>query len=188
MAADKAAADKSRSKFLSLVLRHDPGSIGLTLDPAGWADIDALLAAAARAGVAMDRDDLARIVAESDKQRFTLSQDGLRIRAAQGHSVAVELGLEPLAPPAILYHGTATKALAAILAEGLRPMARRQVHLSLDRETAERVGRRHGKAAVLQVDAAGMQAAGHRFFRAENGVWLVDAVPPTALTVLSDTD
>lgn len=174
--------DVAASKFLSLVLRHDPGAAGLALDPAGWAEVDDVLAGAARAGIALDREALDRIVAESDKKRFSVSADGRRIRAAQGHSVPVELGLAPGVPPDRLYHGTAIDNLDAILAEGLKPMARRQVHLSRDRETALRVGGRHGKPVVLVIDAATMAAQGHLFVQAENGVWLTDHVPPSALS------
>ena len=162
------------SKHLSKVLRHAPDSIGLSLDANGWADVDELLA---RSPLCRDRATLEKIVATNDKQRFLLSADGARIRANQGHSVAVDVELTPQAPPAILYHGTAARTLPLIREGGLRPMRRLHVHLSADRETAERVGRRHGRPSVLEVDAEGMAAAGHAFFRSENGVWLCEAVP-----------
>src|SRR5215472_2335524 len=111
------------SKFLSFVLRHKPEAIGLELDTEGWAAIDDLLAKANAAGTRFVRDDLLHVVATSDKKRFSLSADGLRIRAAQGHSVSVELGLPPKTPPAVLYHGTATRFVAAILSEGLKPQS-----------------------------------------------------------------
>jgi putative RNA 2'-phosphotransferase len=168
---------KEISKFLSYVLRHAPESIGLGLDANGWADVDELLAKATNAGRRIDLDTLRAVVAESDKQRFTLSEDGRRIRAAQGHSVAVDLDLAPSEPPPLLYHGTATRNLAAIRAEGLKPGRRQQVHLSLDPETARKVGARHGSPTVLTVDAAAMHRDGHAFFRADNGVWLTDSVP-----------
>jgi putative RNA 2'-phosphotransferase len=166
------------SKFLSKVLRHAPESVGLTLDGAGWADVDALLAAARGAGVALDRATLDRVVGENDKQRFALSADGRRIRASQGHSVRVELGLRPQAPPEVLYHGTAGRNLESIRRDGLRPGRRTHVHLSEDEEMAVAVGRRHGRPVVLRVLAGQMHAAGHTFYRSENGVWLADAVPP----------
>ena len=166
------------SRFLSKVLRHAPESVGLRLDGAGWVEVDALLAAAARAGVALDRAALERVVAENDKQRFALSPDGLRIRASQGHSVPVELGLEPRTPPGLLFHGTADRNVEAIRREGLRPGRRTHVHLSLDPETAVAVGRRHGRPVVLRVHAGRMHAAGHAFYRSDNGVWLTAAVPP----------
>lgn len=166
------------SKFLSLVLRHQPQTIGLTLDAQGWVEVDTLLAAAQRHGVRIERATLERIVATSDKQRFALSADGRQIRANQGHSVAVDLGLAPLAPPDQLYHGTATHALDAIRREGLRKRSRQHVHLSPDPVTAEKVGRRHGRPVILVVRSGAMAADGLVFFRSANGVWLTDHVPP----------
>lgn len=171
------------SKFLSYVLRHAPESIGLSLNANGWADVDELLARAGQAGRHIDAATLRAVVAESDKQRFTLSEDGRRIRAVQGHSVAVNLGLEPVAPPAHLYHGTATRNLNAILADGLKPGRRQQVHLSPDPDTARKVGARHGKPVVLVVDAARMHGDGLSFYRADNGVWLTDCVPELYLSL-----
>jgi len=166
------------SKFLSLVLRHDPGKIGVTLDDAGWTDVAALLTACAAQGVVITREELAQIVATSDKQRFALSPDGTRIRANQGHSVEVDLELPPATPPARLYHGTVAGVLPAIRAEGLTKQARHHVHLSADLETATRVGGRRGKPVVLVIRADEMAAAGHVFFCSANGVWLTDHVPP----------
>ena len=169
------------SKFLSFVLRHKPDEIGLTLGAEGWASIDELVEKANAAGTKFDRPDLLGVVASSDKKRFSLSADGLNIRAAQGHSVSVELGLPPQQPPSILYHGTATRFVEAILSEGLRPQARQQVHLSSDEETALRVGQRHGKPHIFKIDAGGMYLKGFKFYRADNGVWLTDHVPPEFL-------
>lgn len=166
------------SKFLSLVLRHEPARIGITLDDAGWTDVAALLAACAAHGVPLTRDELAEIVASSDKQRFALSADGTRIRANQGHSVQVELGLTPVEPPTSLYHGTVDAALSSIREHGLVKGARHHVHLSADVETATKVGTRRGKPVILIVQAEAMAAAGHTFYRSDNGVWLVDHVPP----------
>ena len=171
----------ARSKLLSLVLRHAPERAGVTLDPRGWVEVEALLAGLAAQGEGMSRAELEAIVRDSDKKRFTLSPDGERIRAAQGHSVGVELGLPDLAPPETLFHGTAERSLAAILEQGLRPGARRKVHLSADRDTARRVGGRHGRPVVLTVAAGAMQREGLRFQQAENGVWLTDGVPPAYL-------
>ncbi len=171
------------SKFLSFVLRHKPDAIGLTLSADGWVNIDELIEKAAAAGTRFERDDLLHVVVTSDKKRFSVSEDGLRIRAAQGHSISVELGLMPQEPPAVLYHGTATRFLDSIRSQGLKPQARRQVHLSIDEATAQRVGQRHGKPIVLRVNARAMHAAGVRFYRADNGVWLTDEVPPEFLTV-----
>ena len=173
--------DVKLSKFLSLVLRHQPEAIGLALDGQGWAGIDDLIAKANAAGTRFGREDLLRVVAESDKKRFSLSADIDRIRAAQGHSVSVELGLAAEEPPPVLYHGTATRFVEAILSEGLKPQARQQVHLSSDEATAQRVGQRHGKPHIFKVDAGGMHAKGFKFFRADNGVWLTDHVPPEFL-------
>ncbi len=166
------------SKFLAMVLRHDPGAVGIALDEAGWADADELIAACGRAGRPLTRAELDHVVAVNDKKRFAFSDDGRRIRASQGHSVAVDLGLPAVEPPAVLYHGTAARTVPTVLREGLRPMARQDVHLSADVATAVRVGSRHGRPAVIEVDAAGLAAAGHLFRRSANGVWLTDAVPP----------
>jgi putative RNA 2'-phosphotransferase len=165
------------SKALSYVLRHRPSSIGVELDGAGWVGIADLLAAFARSGRVIPRDLLDRVVAGTDKRRFEV--DGDRIRAAQGHSVPVALGLTPVTPPDLLYHGTSARFLDSIRAQGLRRGRRHDVHLSPDAETARRVGaRRAGPTVVLRIDAAGMHRAGHVFYRAANGVWLTAAVPP----------
>ncbi|KIC12990.1 RNA 2'-phosphotransferase [Leisingera sp. ANG-M1] len=165
---------KQISKFLSYLLRHNPGDLGLEMDRHGWVHVEDILA---KADQPLTRQQIEETVRTSSKQRFSLSADGARIRANQGHSFPVDLGLEAIAPPDILYHGTAKKNLAVILAEGLQPMERQHVHLSLDQETARAVGSRHGKPVVLQVDAARMQAEGHAFFLSANGVWLCLSVP-----------
>jgi putative RNA 2'-phosphotransferase len=176
------------SKFLSLVLRHDPSSIGITLDEAGWTDVDALLAAAARHGVRLTRDELRALVASSDKQRFALSPDGARIRANQGHSVEVDLQLPPREPPAQLYHGTVEPALEGIRELGLLRGSRHHVHLSLDLATATKVGRRRGEPVILTIRAADMHAAGYAFFCSENGVWLTEQVPPRFIVFPGEAD
>lgn len=170
-----------QSRFLSRVLRHSPGAIGLTLDEAGWADIDALLQQARAHGVQLDRAALDEIVATNDKQRYAYDEAARRIRANQGHSLDVDLGLVPVEPPARLYHGTATRYLQAIMRDGLHRGRRQHVHLSTDADTARRVGARHGMPAVLGIRAHAMHAAGHVFLRSQNGVWLVDSVPRTFL-------
>ena len=172
------------SKRLSFVLRHRPDSVGLLLDAAGWADVDALLAALAAHGLPLTREDLDRVVAGNDKRRFAYDGTGTRIRASQGHSVPVALGYAAQPPPAVLFHGTAVRTLPAVLAEGLRPGRRHAVHLSADEATARAVGERRGRSAVLRVDAAGLAASGAVVTRSANGVWLVDAVPPRYLTVV----
>ena len=174
---------KEISKFLSYVLRHAPGSIGIELDSQGWVGVDDLLRQAAKSGKQLTREQLREIVDTNEKKRFTLSEDGVRIRAAQGHSVAVDLGLERRQPPAMLYHGTATRFLDSILGEGLKPGSRQKVHLSRDEATAVAVGQRHGKPVVLHVDAGRMHSDGFEFWQAENGVWLTDAVPPQYISV-----
>ncbi|VTS05583.1 RNA 2'-phosphotransferase [Tuwongella immobilis] len=175
-------AHVSMSKFLSLVLRHQPQTIGLSLDANGWADVDELLTRANQHGKRISRELLEAIVRDNDKQRFAFNDDRTRIRANQGHSVSVDLELTPKTPPELLYHGTATRFVASIRAQGLLPRSRQQVHLSADEATAIAVGKRHGKPAVLIVAAAEMHAAGHAFFQADNGVWLTDTVPPQFLS------
>jgi putative RNA 2'-phosphotransferase len=166
-----------RSKFLSLVLRHQPEKIGITLDAAGWVSVRELLDACGRHGVALTREQLDEVVATSDKKRFAFSDDALRIRANQGHSVEVELGYTPLAPPDVLFHGTVDRFLASIHEKGLIKGERHHVHLSADEETAAKVGQRRGKPVILKINAAKMHGAGHVFYRSENGVWLTDHVP-----------
>ncbi len=165
------------SKWVALRLRHNPAGIGLTLDAAGWAAVDELIAASARHGVSFDRAALDHVVDSNDKRRFEYDASGIRIRARQGHSIEVELGYPDTAPPALLYHGTAGRFLPEIRRSGLLPMARHDVHLSADRETAHTVGARHGKPVVLTVDAAQMAADGHTFRVTGNGVWLTATVP-----------
>lgn len=166
------------SKFLSLILRHAPETIGLSLDANGWAEVGQLLALAASHGTAISRAQLDAVVANDSKTRYAFSTDGLRIRANQGHSLAaVDIDLPPATPPAVLYHGTASRFVDAIREQGLRPGSRNHVHLSATEETAVSVGSRHGKPVVLVIDTAAMHAQGHVFYLAANGVWLTDAVP-----------
>ncbi|HSD83987.1 MAG TPA: RNA 2'-phosphotransferase [Anaerolineae bacterium] len=165
------------SKFLSLVLRHQPAKIGLELDAQGWADVDELLRKANQHGVAVTRDLLQQVVAQDDKQRFAFNADGTRLRASQGHSIKIDLGLEPIVPPARLYHGTATRFIESIRRKGLLRSRRDYVHLSADEATARKVGARHGEPIVLGIQAREMHAAGLCFYRSANGVWLTDHVP-----------
>ena len=174
-------SDQELSKYLSWILRHRPDAVGLVLDDAGWVDIDMLLTACATHGRPLGRDQLEALVRASDKQRFAIDAAGQRIRANQGHSLPIDLQLQPAEPPAELYHGTVARFLASIRKTGLQRGQRHHVHLAADRATAERVGARRGDAVILRVAAARMQADGHRFWRSANGVWLVDAVPPAYL-------
>ncbi len=165
------------SKFLSLVLRHKPETIGITLDENGWTDVSVLIEKVNAHGMALDRTQLQHIVDTNPKKRFALNDTGYKIRASQGHSVNIELGYVPKEPPAILYHGTSETALASILATGLEKRSRQHVHLSADKETAMKVGQRHGKPVVLEVLAAKMYQDRFIFFLSDNGVWLTSAVP-----------
>lgn len=171
------------SKFLSLVLRHEPGKIGIQLDSAGWVEVDELLRACAAHQFPFSRDELNLVVATNDKKRFAFSEDGKRIRANQGHSVEVELQYEPSVPPEILYHGTADRFLASIQQNGLIKGNRHHVHLSTDLDTAMSVGQRHGKPLVFRVLAGEMHRSGHQFFVSANGVWLADHIPANFLQI-----
>jgi putative RNA 2'-phosphotransferase len=173
------------SKLLAGVLRHNPGKIGVELDAAGWVDVDVLLAALARHGRRVGRSRLDYVVEHNNKKRFEYDASGTRIRASQGHSVPVDLGYESRVPPETLFHGTATRSLDSIFSEGLKPGRRHHVHLSVDIETATKVGSRHGKPAVLVVAAARMHETGHEFFRSTNGVWLTEHVAPQYLSSTS---
>jgi len=166
------------SKFLSLVLRHEPERVGLKLGEAGWVGVEELLRAVNANGVTLTLEQLEHIVATSDKKRFALSEDGQRIRASQGHSVEVDLQYPPLTPPEILYHGTATRFLDDIRRHGLQRMGRHDVHLSAETKLTFQVGGRHGKPALLTIRAGDMHRAGFVFRCSANGVWLVEHVPP----------
>lgn len=170
------------SKYLSRHLRHEPERLGLTLEPGGWVDVDDLLAACSRHNMTLSRTELDEVVTNNSKQRFSFDESGRKIRANQGHSVDVDLQLAPSNPPEVLYHGTGHRTVEAIRRDGLRKMARHHVHLSADVPTARVVGARHGRPHIFAVDAAGMKREGHIFYRSENGVWLVDEVPPAYLT------
>jgi putative RNA 2'-phosphotransferase len=167
------------SKFLSLVLRHKPEEIGIRLDGAGWVPVAELLNACHKYGFSLKEEELQQVVRSNDKQRFAFSEDGLRIRASQGHSVEVELAYQPLTPPEILYHGTATRYLDSIKEQGLVKGKRHHVHLSSDEATAVKVGARHGKAVVLIIESMQMHKDGFVFYQSENGVWLTEKVPIT---------
>ena len=165
------------SKYLSKHLRHQPERLGLSLPPGGWVGVDVLLEACARQRFPVTRKELDEVVVRNNKQRFAFDDAGTRIRANQGHSVAVDLQLEPTTPPDVLDHGTGHQAADEIARSGLFKMGRHHVHLSLDVDTARAVGSRHGRPVIFVVDAAAMSRAGHLFYVSANGVWLVDRVP-----------
>lgn len=165
------------SKFLSLVLRHKPERIRLKLDRNGWADVEELIAKARQAGVQLDKEILRQVVAQNDKKRFAFNEEATRIRASQGHSISIDLDLTLVIPPENLYHGTATRFLGSIKAEGLLPRGRHHVHLSGDEKTARSVGKRHGKPVVLVIKSGEMAKQGFKFYQSANGVWLTDKVP-----------
>lgn len=175
------------SKFLSYVLRHQPDSIGLSLDENGWADIDQLISCAAANGKNISRDLLEEVVTTNDKQRFIFSDDKQRIRANQGHSIKVDLNLASQTPPDVLYHGTASRFMHTINQQGLQARNRHHVHLSAEQATAFSVGTRHGVPVVLNIDAKRMHADGLLFYQADNGVWLTDAVLPKYFSVLQSS-
>lgn len=173
------------SKFISKCLRHEPGALGLVLEPGGWVPIEDLLTNSTTAGFTFTRDELDHVVRICEKQRFAIDTSRTKIRANQGHSTDVELQLERAEPGAELYHSTAERNVESILRDGLLKMVRHHVHLSADLATAKKVGVRHGKPVVLVVDASKMLSDGHVFFRSANGVWLVDHVPPGYLRILA---
>ena len=167
---------KKVSKFLSFILRHKPDEIGLELDEEGWTSVDELIELANKNGNKLTREIIYEVVRTNDKQRFALSKDKNRIRANQGHSIDINLKLEPQIPPDTLYHGTATRFLDSIKEQGLKSASRQHVHLSFDKETATSVGTRHGKPIVLNVNSKQMYSDGIEFYRSENGVWLTQFV------------
>ena len=165
------------SKFLSLVLRHKPETIGLTLDRQGWAEVDTLIKLAKKKNLKINKLILEKVVANNDKKRFCFNEDKTKIRANQGHSITVDLALEPKQPPKYLFHGTATRFIDSIATKGLLKQQRNHVHLSADKSTAIKVGQRHGKPVILKIQAQRMYDAGFTFFLSDNQVWLTDRVP-----------
>lgn len=176
------------SKYLSKHLRHQPERIGLKLAPGGWVCVDELLAACAKHQFSINRAELDEVVARNDKKRFSFDSTGTLIRANQGHSIDVDLQLEPTVPPDVLYHGTGHGAVESILRTGLGKMSRHHVHLSTDMATARAVGARHGRPVIFAVDAAAMHKAGYAFYCSANKVWLVDHVPPEYLVNTTATN
>jgi len=173
---------KSISKFLSLVLRHQPEKIGLSLDENGWADVTELLQLSTNANVKFTLEDLINVVHENDKQRFVFSEGNTKIRANQGHSISIDLALNAIVPPNTLYHGTALGNLPSILKEGIKKQKRQHVHLSEDMDTAIKVGSRHGKPVVLCINTIQMYHDGAHFYKSENNVWLTDFVDAKYIT------
>lgn len=173
------------SKYMSLILRHKPEVIGIKLDAHGWADVNALLAGISKK-YPINRDILEEIVRSDEKQRYSFSEDGTKIRANQGHSIQVDVELTLIEPPETLYHGTAQRFAASIEAQGLLPQKRLYVHLSPDPETAEKVGRRHGEPVIYLVAAGQMYRDGYLFYQSANGVWLTKVVPAPYLKHLEE--
>ncbi len=171
------------SKYLSRHLRHRPDSIGIQLAPGGWVPVSELLDACQKYNFPFQLAELKQVVAQNDKQRFSFDSTGTLIRANQGHSVEIDLQLEAVIPPDILYHGTSIGAVNSILKEGISKMSRNHVHLSIDIQTARKVGSRHGIPAIFIVDATAMCSDRHTFYCSENGVWLVDFVPQNYLRI-----
>ena len=167
---------KETSKYMSLILRHKPEVIGITLDEHGWANVDELIEGISRTHEC-SMDILEEIVRTDEKQRYSFNEDKTLIRANQGHSIPVDVELEETLPPEELWHGTATKYEASIDEQGLIPKSRLYVHLSRDRETAVKVGQRHGKPVLYIVKAGEMSRDGYKFYLSKNGVWLTKEVP-----------
>jgi len=177
---------KKISKKLSLVLRHEPSAIGITLDECGWADVETLLEKLGIHGLPTSIETLEQVVRDNDKQRFSFNEDKTKIRANQGHSIEVDLGMEAKVPPETLYHGTASRFLNSIRSTGLEKRSRQHVHLSGEHETATKVGSRHGRPVIILVAAKAMHDAGHPFYLSKNGVWLTDKVSTEFITNLED--
>lgn len=175
--------DKKRiGKFLSLVLRHDPAKIGIELDENGWANVKELIEKCKKHRCHFSFDDLVEIVETNDKQRYSFNEKRNKIRANQGHSIDIDLALSPVEPPEFLYHGTATRFLSSIMEEGIVKGSRQHVHLSEDKETATKVGSRHGKATILTIMTGKMHRDGILFYQSDNGVWLTDYVDVKYIT------
>ncbi|MDR2954317.1 MAG: RNA 2'-phosphotransferase [Prevotella sp.] len=169
---------KRIGKFLSLVLRHEPQKIGIRLDENGWADVQELIQKCAMHRVNFTMAELEEIVATNDKKRYSFNEDKTRIRANQGHSIEIDLTLSPVEPPEFLYHGTADRFYTSMMSEGIKKMSRQHVHLSKDKETAHKVGSRHGRPIILTILAKQMYHDGIEFFQSDNEVWLTDFIDP----------
>lgn len=174
------------SVFLSLVLRHKPDAAGIQLDEHGWANVNELIDGVNSTGRRIDRESLERIVVTDEKGRYSFNEDKTLIRANQGHSVVVDVELKEQEPPEFLYHGTAERFMENILTKGLKPMNRLYVHLSKDKETAVKVGKRHGKPVILKVHSGKMYKAGNKFYLSENGVWLTKSVSAEYFSIVEE--
>lgn len=169
--------DKKRiGKFLSLVLRHSPETIDIELDENGWANVQELIEKCKKHRYHFSKEDLIEIVETNDKKRYSFNDTQNKIRANQGHSISIDLALTPVEPPEFLYHGTATRFLPSIMEQGIIKGSRQHVHLSKDKETATKVGSRHGKPAILTIMSGKMYKDGILFYQSDNGVWLTDYV------------
>ncbi|MBQ9479914.1 MAG: RNA 2'-phosphotransferase [Selenomonadaceae bacterium] len=178
---------ESLSKFLSLVLRHKPETIGVTLDAHGWVDVDKLINGCRKVGKNISAVLLERVVIENDKMRFSFNANKTKIRANQGHSRAVDVELEEMTPPLFLYHGTLARNEKSIMESGLSKMKRLHVHLSVDVKTARKVAaRRVGASLICKIDSGSMARDGFKFYQSVNGVWLTDHVPPQYITILRE--
>ncbi|MCK5903063.1 MAG: RNA 2'-phosphotransferase [Cocleimonas sp.] len=171
-------------KFISLILRHHPENINLSLDPSGWVSVDQLLRGMQQQGHAITQEQLEELVAGNDKQRYGFNADKTRIRANQGHSVKIDLQLESIKPPDLLYHGTASRFMKAIQQQGLQKLRREHVHLSTDKNTAWNIGSRHGLPIILKIYADVMYQAGFEFYCSDNGVWLTEHIPTSYFSTI----
>ena len=179
---------KNTSKFISMILRHRPEVIGITLDEHGWADVQELISGVNSSdGHTLNMELLEEIVRTDEKQRYSFNEDHTLIRANQGHSIPVDVELEEKIPPEQLFHGTGEKYVSSIDKQGLIPKSRLYVHISSDIETARKVGSRHGRPVVYRIDCRKMTEDGFRFFHSVNGVWLTKSVPPEYLRIIDDT-
>ena len=174
------------SKFISLILRHKPEAVNITLDEHGWADIEELIAGINGTGRKINMDILEKIVSSDDKQRYSFNHDKTLIRANQGHSIPVDVELKEQEPPEYLYHGTAARFLDSIANEGLKPMSRLYVHLSKDIDIALNVGKRHGNPVILRIHTGDMYRDGYKFYLSENGVWLTKKVDAKYFEVMKE--
>lgn len=171
------------SVFISLILRHKPDAAGISLDEHGWANVADLIDGVNATDWSINMEVLEDIVRTDSKGRYSFNKDKTLIRANQGHSIPVDVELQQAEPPAVLYHGTATRFVGTIKIEGLKPMSRLYVHLSKDYETAVKVGKRHGEPVVFEVDAKRMSKDGKSFYLSQNGVWLTKYVKPEYLAI-----